>query len=269
MRISIGHVTRYTYAAPARYAIQCLRLAPPSFEGQQVINWSIAAPGLENAVKFRDSFGNEAQLVVNSDEHSETLIVARGVVETADHVGVVRGLAEAAPTRVYLRRTPRTEPDEAIRDLAQGLPGNSTIERLHALMDAVYGRIAYIVGATDAHTSGAAALADGKGVCQDQAHVFISVARELNIPSRYVNGYFLDKDAGQAEAHHAWAECWVDGLGWVGFDPTNRQCPTDRYVRLAWGLDAVSAAPIRGTRRGGEAEALDVVVEVQQQSAQQ
>jgi len=61
----------------------------------------------------------------------------------------------------------------------------------------------------------------------------------------------------------------LEGLGWVGFDPANLMCPTERYVRLATGLDAATAAPIRGTGKGGENEIPDVVVEVQQQDAQQ
>ena len=87
------------------------------------------------------------------------------------------------------------------------------------------------------------------------------------IPARYVTGYLVTDQEAPAEAHHAWAEVYLDGLGWVGFDPANHICPTERYVRLACGLDAGSAAPISGTRRGGVDEVLDVVVEVQQQSA--
>ena len=71
------------------------------------------------------------------------------------------------------------------------------------------------------------------------------------------------------DAHHAWAEAWIDGLGWVGFDVANTVCPTDRYVRLAAALDASYAAPIRGSRRGGGQERLEVEVRVQEQSAQQ
>jgi len=92
----------------------------------------------------------------------------------------------------------------------------------------------------------------------------------LGIPARYVGGYLLTGDEPRAyDANHAWAEAYVEDLGWVGFDPANGLCPTERYIRLACGLDASSAAPIRGTRRGGFEEVLDVVVEVQQQSAQQ
>jgi transglutaminase-like putative cysteine protease len=128
-----------------------------------------------------------------------------------------------------------------------------------------------VPGTTDVHTEAAAALADGKGVCQDHTHIFIAGCRTLEVPARYVTGYlYLGDDAG-AEAHHAWAEAWVDGLGWVGFDVANRICPTDNYVRLASGLDAGYAAPIKGSRRGGSGESLDVAVAVHQQqnSAQQ
>ena len=130
-------------------------------------------------------------------------------------------------------------------------------------------RIDYVAGITDTHTGAAAALADGKGVCQDHAHVFISAARTLGIPARYITGYLLMDDAQPADAHHAWAEAWIDPLGWVAFDIANRVCPTDRYVRLAAGLDAGYAAPIIGSRRGGASEKLEVSVAVQQQSAQQ
>jgi transglutaminase-like putative cysteine protease len=101
------------------------------------------------------------------------------------------------------------------------------------------------------------------------AHIFIAAARTIGVPARYITGYLVVGAEGSADAHHAWAEAWVEGLGWVGFDVANRICPTERYVRLAAGLDAGYAAPITGSRKGGAEEKLDVAVEVQQQSAQQ
>jgi transglutaminase-like putative cysteine protease len=130
-------------------------------------------------------------------------------------------------------------------------------------------RVEYVPGATGAHTGAAEALGDGKGVCQDHAHIFISAARTLGIPARYVTGYLVLDDPGPAPAHHAWAEAYVEALGWVGFDVANRICPTERYVRLACGLDAGYTAPVVGSRRGGSGESLNVCVAVQQQSAQQ
>lgn len=269
MLLEIKHRTTYRYATQARYAIESLRLTPPSFDGQKVLTWSLCAPGIEHAARFQDGFGNTVHLTAINEEHDSLTIEAAGVVETEDRIGVARGLPETTPLRVFLRETPRTAPDAAIRDLAMKCKTGVILDQMHRLMHAVREAVAYEVGSTHAHTNAAEALADGKGVCQDYAHIFISGCRLLGIPARYVNGYFLAGSPNPSEAHHAWAEAWVEGLGWVGFDPANLICPTERYVRLATGLDAGTAAPIRGTRRGGENETLDVIVEVQQQGAQQ
>lgn len=266
MRIAIGHVTRYTYSQPSNYSILALRLTPPNFAAQRILEWNVTAPGIDVARPFRDGYNNLVQVVTVTEKHSEALIIANGVVETEDHAGVVRGLPEVAPRRVFLRQTAMTAANEDIRKLITGTPG---INGLHELMHAVRDAVEYETGVTGAHTSAAEALADGRGVCQDHAHIFIAAARTQGIPARYVNGYLLGDFDKPAEAHHAWAEVWLDGLGWIGFDPANRICPTDGYVRLATGLDARSAAPIRGTRWGEAEEALDVIVEVQQQIVQQ
>lgn len=284
MLISVRHVTRYIYAEPVSYTVQSLRLTPASFAGQRVIDWHVRVPGSATPLEFRDGFGNTVHLVTLRGRHDELVIEAGGTVETKDTNGVVAGLAKAIPPRIFMKETPQTRPDAAIRELAASIVEQSALARLHALSNAVRDRVDYVKGSTDAHTEAADALADGRGVCQDHAHIFIAASRTLGIPARYVTGYMLmqasqeQEGSGQtqvqttanpAEAHHAWAEAWVESLGWVGFDVANRICPTERYVRLACGLDAASAAPIVGSRRGGGGETLDVSVAVQQQSAQQ
>jgi transglutaminase-like putative cysteine protease len=269
MLISVRHVTRYVYAEPVSYAVQSLRLMPAPFKGQRLADWQVRVTGCPKPLEFRDGFGNTVLLVTVSTPHSEMTIEAAGTVETEDCNGVVAGLPKSVPPRVFLKETPQTRPDAAIRALAQSVPVTGAIERLHALAAAVRDRVEYVEGATDAHTGAAEALGDGKGVCQDHAHIFISAARTLGIPARYVTGYLVLDDPDPASANHAWAEAHVEALGWVGFDVANGICPSDRYVRLACGLDAGYAAPIVGSRRGGAGESLDVRVAVQQQSAQQ
>jgi transglutaminase-like putative cysteine protease len=66
------------------------------------------------------------------------------------------------------------------------------------------------------------------------------------------------------EAGHAWAEAYVENLGWVGFDAANGISTTDAHVRVAMGLDYLGAAPVRGTRFGGGGETLTVAVHVDQ-----
>ena len=268
MLISIRHVTTYRYAEPVNYTIQSLRLTPASFTGQRVIDWAVRTPGSRATLQFEDGFGNVVHLLTINAQHQELVIEAGGTVETKDCNGVVAGLKHAIPPRVYLKETARTRPDAAIRQLAQAAKGADALGRLHGLAGNVRDRVEYMPGSTDAHTGAAEALADGKGVCQDHAHIFIAAARTIGVPARYITGYLVTGE-GSADAHHAWAEAWVVGLGWVGFDVANRICPTERYVRLACGLDAGYAAPITGSRKGGADEKLDVAVEVQQQSAQQ
>jgi transglutaminase-like putative cysteine protease len=272
MLISVRHTTRYVYAEPVRYSVQSLRLTPAAFKGQRILEWRVEVPGSAPPLELRDGFGNTVQIVTLSTPHRELTVTASGLVETESMNGIVAGLARSIPARVYLKETPQTRPDAAIRTLAQEAACSGTIETLHAVSAAVRDKVEYVTGATDAHTSAAEALGDGRGVCQDHAHIFVSAARTLSIPARYITGYLvLDDPASEpAPATHAWAEAYVEGLGWVGFDVANRICPTDRYVRLSCGLDAAYAAPIIGSRRGGGGETLNVSVAVQQQqSAQQ
>ena len=269
MLISIRHVTRYTYPDTANYSVQSLRLRPPNFRGQKVLTWSLKTPALGTPIQFVDGYGNAVDLIAINTPHSELVIEASGQVETENFNGVVRDLPGGAPPRVYLKETQQTAPDDAIRKLAKAIESEDVLASMHALAERVSEDVTYETGMTNAHTCAAEALAAGKGVCQDHAHIFIAGARCLGIPARYVTGYLhIDGDVAAA-AHHAWSEAYVGGLGWVGFDSANRICPTERYVRLACGFDAASAAPIAGTRRGGGAEILTVDVVVQQQEQQQ
>ncbi|MEL6744620.1 MAG: transglutaminase family protein, partial [Pseudomonadota bacterium] len=104
----------------------------------------------------------------------------------------------------------------------------------------------------------------GQGVCQDHAHVFLSAARLLDVPCRYVSGYLMMDDRVLQDATHAWVEAHVPQLGWVGFDVSNRISPDERYVRVATGLDYSDAAPLKGLRLGTQPESLVVSVQVQQ-----
>ena len=148
MLVSIGHVTRYTYSAPALYSIHTLRLTPPSFEGQRVASWRVEMQDIEKAVRFRDAFGNVSHLVSIPRPHTDVTIIARGTVETQDKAGFVRGLTEVAPTRVFRRETAKTAPDVAIRKLVADLKVPDPIDRLHELMQVIGERVEYVIGAT-------------------------------------------------------------------------------------------------------------------------
>ena len=266
MEISINHETIYQYEAPVHYTIQSLRLTPQPFDGQVVRDWSVKNQGPGKLHSFEDSFGNLTHTLVINEVHEEIRLLVKGRVLVEDTNGVVTGTNEPFPPIFYLRETSQTEPNKAIVSLAKeaAVTSKDRLDKMYGLMNLVRDAIEYETGQTEALTTAVEALANGKGVCQDHAHVFIAAARSLGVPARYVSGYLLHSEDGEeSEASHAWAEAHIEGLGWVAFDVANRVSTTDQYVRIGVGLDYSEASPVRGIRRGGGAEALRVNVLVE------
>ncbi|WP_292224694.1 transglutaminase family protein [Brevundimonas sp.] len=272
MRIRIDHSTRYGYARPARFIVQMLRLTPRSCEGQQVRDWRIETDVDARLRRSEDAFGNIVHSLYTERPTDALTIRVTGEVSTTDTGGVVQGRSERLSPIVFLRDTPLTRADAAILDFAQAIGAGDPLDRMHRLMGALHKDVAFEVGSTSAAHTAAEAFAQRRGVCQDHAQIFISAARKLGVPARYVSGH-LNRSDGQhdQDAAHAWAEAWIEGLGWVGFDPANGICPTENYVRVAVGLDALGATPIRGTSYGGGQESLTVALHVRpvQQTQQQ
>jgi transglutaminase-like putative cysteine protease len=266
MLLTVDHVTLYRYSQPVRGVVQSHRLTPSKFDGQRVLNWEVIVSDGIRGGSFVDGAGDHIQAWTVQGPVSEITVTVRGKVETTDLVGVLRGHKEKVPPQCYLGATAATTADMALAELADSVDADDNgLALAHALSARVSDIITYRTGTTHAMTTAAEALAQGQGVCQDQAHALLVLARRNNIPARYVSGYLHSTQDGAAhEAAHAWAELWLEGLGWVGFDPANRCSPDERYIRLGSGLDAMDAAPIKGTARGQGAESLDVKLEVQQ-----
>jgi transglutaminase-like putative cysteine protease len=269
MRIRISHETSYRYDAPTLGVIQTLRLTPRNHEGQFVADWRIDVSEDCRLDVHEDAFGNITHTFSADGPFGQLTVGVEGEVDVQDTAGIVRGAVERFPPSLFLRATPLTTADEAIMDFARALRSDGTLETLHALLTRLYRDMTYDTAPTRADTTAADAFALKRGVCQDLTHVFLAAARHLDIPARYVGGYFrradgvVDQDAG-----HAWAEAHVPNVGWVGFDPANGICTTDAHVRVAVGLDYLGAAPVRGTRYGGGAENMAVKVHVDQAARQ-
>jgi transglutaminase-like putative cysteine protease len=267
MHLFIRHATTYTYDPPADRCALRLRLYPPSFDTQRVVNWQVSVNGNAVPALLSTATGDREAIWSCSKPESQVEIVAGGEVETSDLSGVVRGLKDSTRPGVYLRTTKLTEADKRLEAMAAGVAHKTPLDRLHALMAAVREAVAYESASTSSSTTAAQALKLGRGVCQDHAHVFIAAARVLKVPARYVVGYLFAQDTKLTETH-AWAEAHVPEIGWVGFDPANGLCPTDRYVRLGCGLDSADAAPIRGSVAGTPQERLSASVDIGETAGQ-
>ena len=265
MRIRIDYETRYSYARAARFIVQALRVTPRSTEGQQVRDWRIETDVDTRLRRSEDAFGNIVHTLY-TERPTETLTIrVTGEVATTDTGGVLRGIPERLSPLVYLRDSPLTHADPGLREFAARVGEGDDLMRLHRLMGLINDEVAFMVGSTTADHTAADAFAQKQGVCQDHAQIFISCARRLGLPARYVSGHLHRSDGLiDQDAAHAWAEAWVEDLGWVGFDAANGISPTEHYVRVASGLDALGTSPIRGTSYGGGLETMTVALRVRQ-----
>lgn len=266
MRLQLSHKTTYRYDRPLRSVVQSHRLTPANSAGQTIVSWNVFVENAFMGTPFVDGAGDTVTTMTKRGPVSELLINVTGTIDTRDTTGVLKGHKESVPPMAYLRSSSVTEADVALTELARGVAalGKSGLGQAHLLSRAISDAIVYRPGVTAEHTTAAEALSLGEGVCQDHAHALIAAALVVEMPARYVSGYLFSDAEGQAhEASHAWAEIWIDGLGWVGFDAANRCCPDERYIRLGSGYDAVDAAPIRGIGEGLAAELMDVSVAVQ------
>lgn len=267
MRLKITHETHYRYDAPPASLIEVLRLTPCVSAAQSVREWAIHVSTDSTLRRFTDAFGNVNHTFSATGPVDELVITATGTVETEAGSGVVSGTREGLPLGVFLRESDLTERTPALLALAEearAASDGTTLDHCHHLARKVNEAVAFRAGTTDVTTAAERALERGEGVCQDLAHVFIAAARAAAIPARYISGYQFEAGRSRDDhASHAWAEAYIPDLGWVGFDPTASRSPDESYVRMAVGLDYLSAAPVRGAIYGGGGEHLSVTVAIE------
>jgi len=253
MRLEILHSTRYRYSGPIAETVMEVRLQPMDGNGQRCLEFSLE---LSHGVKPRhyvDGFGNRVHYFNLVRPHSGMSVVSRSTVET--------GLAlDPEPgeelVRDFLRFRSPVKEVEGIRELARRhtiADPDSPPEVEHALDEltlSISREFTYDRTVTNVYSSVDEVLSLRAGVCQDFAHLFIAAARAMGVPARYVSGYIHTAGDKAAAASHAWAEAWIPGRGWRGFDATHPIRTTPHHVRLAVGRDYTDAAPTRGVYVG-------------------
>jgi transglutaminase-like putative cysteine protease len=158
-----------------------------------------------------------------------------------------------------------TLPDEQLTELAQGLRTDRPLETARRIMERTHGALTYMRGVTSVHTSAHEAFVDGAGVCQDFAHLALSLTKSVGLPSRYVSGYFHpETDAIIGEEitgeSHAWVEVWTGS--WWAYDPTN-DCPIgERHVAIGRGRDYSDVPPVKGIYAGNAEHTMQVGVRI-------
>jgi transglutaminase-like putative cysteine protease len=262
MRLSVEHRTVYRFSKPQRRLVQMLRMTPENSHDQTVANWHIHVDCDAKMRPGRDGFGNATTMLYVEGPVASIEIEVTGAVLTSHSNGLLHGVAEVLPPALFLRETPATAVDPGIAAFAAEVgKGAAPHAGLHALNKALRARFAVNPERPQADLAAGEAFLAPSATSRDMAHMFVVAARSLGTPARFVSGYAL-VDGEHSPTPHGWAEAYVDGMGWIGFDPCTGQSPGEDYVRVACALDAAGAAPVAGSRLGEGAEELDVDVSV-------
>ncbi|HEX3673289.1 MAG TPA: transglutaminase family protein [Rhizomicrobium sp.] len=282
MHYSIRHITRFRYDSPVRESVMELRMQPRS-EGRQALrSFQIATNPRAQLYAYTDHLGNAVYHFNVLRVHSELRIETQSVVEMSSDAQLPAA-ADALEWDRYNALNLSAEQFDLLEPskFAHMSPALAAFLEAHALSEAkgdpltalkelntaIYDSFAYESGITEVHSPIEDALAAGRGVCQDFAHIMIASARNWGIPARYVSGYLYHHDKGHDrsddDATHAWVEAWLPSMGWIGFDPTNDILAGERHIRVAVGRDYADVPPTRGTFKGGAESELAISVSVQ------
>lgn len=273
-RMRVIHATGYAYKSPVTASFNEARLTPRSDSRQNVILNRVETIPATRSYRYVDYWGTAVTSFDLHAPHTELEVTASSVVETDKDVRP----AESVSWEDLETEAVKDKYDEMLRP-THYVPASRRIERVgrriakyHEPADAVIeaarwvqAELQYVPGTTGVHTSGVDALREGKGVCQDFAHLTLMLLRAVGIPSRYVSGYLHPKrnaklnDTVEGQSH-AWVQAWTGE--WWHYDPTNDKEINEQYISVGVGRDYADVTPLKGIYSGEGSTDLDVVVEI-------
>jgi len=281
VRYRIRHRTSYRYAAPAFESFNEVRLQPLAGPTQTLLDFDLSIEPPATVISFRDYHGNAVHDFGVAYLHDSLVIESTSDVVThagADEplAGPVEGEQDVSPLLRDLAGDAALEDELAeflgpsvfvpLADESAGIaealrveaPGATALDFFRRAAAHVRDHLDYVLGTTTVESSVAEVLAGGSGVCQDFAHVLVSLCRHVGLPARYVSGYL--GGVSVASASHAWVEAYIPPYGWIGVDATLGTPCTGQHVKLGVGRDYADVAVLRGTYHGGGRAELEVEV---------
>ncbi len=278
MYYNIRHITRFRYSTPISESIMEVRIQPRSEGNQHSLDFRLHTNPRAHIMNYRGEFGNRVHHFDVPNYHSQLTITSEALVDVAPPAEVPATL----DAHTWEEIDQLTADDEywdflmpshfaAPSDLLSVFMREHNIQRrddpltvLRDITGTIYDVFEYTPKATRVDSPIDDALLQRRGVCQDFAHIMITLVRQLGIPCRYISGYLFHQSRNRAssDATHAWVEALLPDLGWVGFDPTNNTLADGHHIRVAIGRDYADVPPTRGTFRGKADSELSVTVKV-------
>jgi transglutaminase-like putative cysteine protease len=281
MYYTIRHITRFHYSEPISESIMEVRIQPRSEGNQRCLDFRLRTNPRAHIMSYRGEYGNRVHHFDIPNSHHQLTISAEALVDlTAPPPPLPEMLNPQAWQELdaltanddywdSLMPSHFAAPTALLDELAHELDIRRRDDPLSVLCDlnsAINATFEYSPNTTRVDSPIDEALRMRKGVCQDYAHIMITLARRLKIPCRYVSGYLYQQSRSQerstGEATHAWVEAYLPNLGWIGFDPTNNTTTDERHIRVAIGRDYSDVPPTRGVYRGKAESELTVSVRI-------
>jgi transglutaminase-like putative cysteine protease len=281
MYYSIRHLTKFLYSNPVSESMMETRMHPRSDQNQRCLTFHLSVSPRCRVFSYRDHLANQVHHFDIPGQHGQLVIVAESLVEvqpavqipaslTPDAWGELDQMIDQGDYWEMLLPSEFCAATPVLDALAEELDvrrRDDPLTVLHQINEQMYNHFEYVPKSTKVDSPIDLALLTHAGVCQDFAHIMITLVRsKLHMPCRYVSGYLFhghsDHDRSVNSATHAWVEALVPQLGWVGFDPTNWLVAGDRHIRTAIGRDYADVPPTHGIFRGRANSELTVAVRV-------
>lgn len=220
---------------------------------------------------YTDFYSNTVHHFEIAEDHSSLAIETNAIVETNPPpplaedatVGTAEGSLQGATSFDFLHASRFVEVSPEIWRLAIDATHGMTDswQRTLAIMNFVHTRLVYESNSTHVHTHMRQVLEQGRGVCQDFAHVMLGLCRCVQLPARYVSGYLATESAS---ATHAWVEVFVPDHGWRALDPTHNRQADATYVKIGIGRDYSDVSPVTGYYKGTLEHRMHVEVKIRE-----
>lgn len=281
MLYSIRHLTKFVYSAPVTESFLEARMQPRSESNQRCLEFELTIIPRVTIQSYTDYLGNIVHHFDVATHHTELAVLSEALVELTTPAEVPDYLPASAWDDLdamtasgeywdFLHPSRFAKPSPLLDELSARLDvrrKDDPLMVLHQLNHALYDTFDYVPKSTRVDSPIDDALSKRAGVCQDFAHIMVTLVRQLGIPCRYVSGYVHrgtgNRDRGrEGAATHAWVEAMLPELGWLGFDPTNALVAGERHIRAAVGRDYADVPPTRGVFKGGASSGLSVSVQV-------
>lgn len=282
MFYALRHFTRYRYSRPVWQSAMEARMHPRSEHMQRCFTFQLSVSPRARIFSYTDHLGNVVHHFDIPAPHKHLTIVADALVDVDPSEPFPESLGAESWAELdemiahedhwdMLRPSHFARNSRELQELAREFRitergGRDPLKLLLKLNTDLYETFSYVKQSTSVDSPIEEALRSRKGVCQDFAHIMISLVRNLRIPCRYVSGYLhhdpSHEDRSTEGATHAWAEALLPGLGWIGLDPTNNLVAGGRHIRTAIGRDYADVAPTKGTMKGSGETELQVRVRV-------